>query len=170
MRAAAALPSALRNGMNGALQDRAEGTGFAVMTEWQYQIRINLCDEYAQVARSNPEDPRLEPLPGILARRQAKLTNQYAAFANYCAEAEKNGVEHYPLYKWTKATIDDPAKKAKYALSFTIYVNGEEVYAKDVADALEVELQPLVGRGMVTKLAKHDTNPANSPQPPAHLR
>ena len=156
---AAALPSGLRM-----------DTGFAAMTEWQYQIRINLADEHAEIARSNPEDPRLEPLPGILARREARLTNQYAAFANYCAEAEKHGVERYPLYKWTKATIDDPAKKAKYGLSFTLYVNGEEVYAKDIADGLEAELQPLVGKGMVTKLAKHDTNPANNPQPPAHLR
>jgi hypothetical protein len=138
--------------------------------QWQYQIRVNLSDEFAEIARANPDDSRLEPLVGVLARHNATLKNQYAAFADYCAEAEQNGVENYPLYKWTKATIDDPAKKAKYGLSFTLYVDGSEVYAKNAADALEAELQPLVGGGLITKLAKHDSNPANNPQPPAHLR
>ena len=63
-----------------------------------------------------------------------------------------------------------PAKKAKYQKSFTLYVDGDEVYAKDKADALEAELQPLVGGALVTRLAKHDTNPANNPQPPARYR
>ena len=76
----------------------------------------------------------------------------------------------YPLYHWTKATIENPAKKAKYQKSFTLYVDGDEVYAKDKADALEAELQPLVGGGLITRLAKHDTNPANNPQPPARYR
>lgn len=138
--------------------------------QWQYQIRVNLSDDLAEIARSNPADSRLEPLIAILSRHGATLKNQYAAFADYCAEAERHGVENYPLYKWTKATIDDPAKKAKYGLSFTLYVNGAEVYSKNVAEALEAELTPLVGGGVITKLAKHDTNPANNPQPPAHLR
>jgi hypothetical protein len=74
------------------------------------------------------------------------------------------------LYRWTKATIENPAKKAKYQKSFTLYVDGDEIYAKDKADALEAELQPLLGGGLITRLAKHDTNPANNPQPPARYR
>jgi hypothetical protein len=31
-------------------------------------------------------------------------------------------------------------------------------------------LKPLVGGALVTRLAKHDTNPANNPQPPARFR
>ena len=69
-----------------------------------------------------------------------------------------------------KATIDDPVKKAKYQKLFTCYVEGAEVYAKDKAEALEADLRPLVGAGLVVKVDKHDTNPANNPQPPAHLR
>ena len=100
----------------------------------------------------------------------ATLKCQFDAFAGYVAEAERHGIEHYPLYHWTKATIENPAKKAKYLKSFTLYVDGNEVYAKDKADALEADLQPLVGGKLVTRLAKHDTNPANNPQPPARYR
>jgi hypothetical protein len=137
---------------------------------WQYQVRIDLADEPAAVAQRNPADPALAPLPEILERHRATMKSQYDAFAGYVAEAERHGIEKYPLYRWTKATIENPAKKAKYVKSFTIYVDGDEVYAKAKADALEAELQPLVGGGLVTRLAKHDTNPANNPQPPARYR
>ncbi|MEM7021690.1 MAG: hypothetical protein AAF637_03765, partial [Pseudomonadota bacterium] len=110
------------------------------------------------------------PLAGILRRHQAALKCQYDAFAGYVAEAEREGVERYPLYAWTKATIEKPAKKARYVKSFTLYVGGDEVYDKVLADALEADLEPLVGAGLVTRLAKHDTNPANNPQPPKRYR
>jgi hypothetical protein len=138
--------------------------------EWQYQVRIDLAEEPAAVARRNPADPALAPLPEILVRHHANMRSQYDAFAGYVAEAERNGIGKYPLYHWTKATIENPAKKAKYQKSFTLYVDGDEVYAKDKADALEADLQPLVGGALVTRLAKHDTNPANNPQPPARYR
>jgi hypothetical protein len=138
--------------------------------EWQYQVRIDLAEEMAAVARRNPADPALAPLPDILRRHNATLKSQYDAFAGYAAEAEREGIEKYPLYHWTKATIENPAKKAKYVKSFTLYVDGDEVYARAKADALEAELQPLLGRGLITRLAKHDTNPANNPQPPARYR
>ena len=138
--------------------------------QWKYQLRIDLADEVAPVARRDPGDPALGPLPGILRRHNATLKSQYDAFAGYVAEAEREGVEKYPLYAWTKATIEQPAKQAKYQKSFTLYVDGEEVYARDKADALEAELRPLAGGGLVTRLAKHDTNPANNPQMPARYR
>jgi hypothetical protein len=138
--------------------------------QWQYQVRIDLADEVAEVARCDPDDPTLEPLPDILRKHHASLKCQFDAFAGYVAEAERHGVERYPLYKWTKATIENPAKKAKYQKSFTLYVEGDEVYAKEKADALESDLRPWVGGGLITRLAKHDTNPANNPQPPARYR
>jgi hypothetical protein len=138
--------------------------------QWQYQVRIDLTDELAEIARRDPANPALDPLPAILARHKASMRSQFDAFAGYVAEAERHGLEDYPLYHWTKATIDNPAKKAKYQKSFTLYVDGDEVYAKDKADALEADLQPLVGSGLVTRLAKHDTDPANNPQPPARYR
>lgn len=138
--------------------------------QWQYQIRIYLADEYAEMGRHNPGNPALKSLTGILAKHKASMKCQFDAFADYCAEAEKHGPENYPLYKWTKATIENPEKKAKYTKSFTLYVDGREIYEKELADALEADLQPLVGGALITRLSKHDTNPANNPQPPAHLR
>ena len=110
------------------------------------------------------------PCAVVLAAHDARLVCQYDAFAGYCAEAEARGVEHYPLYAWTKAVIDDPAKKAKYLKSFSIHVGGAEVYARESADALEAALTPLVGAGVVKRLAKHDTDPANNPQMPEEYR
>jgi len=138
--------------------------------DWQYQLRIDLEDEAARLARRDPEGPALAPLPEILRRHRATLKCQYDAFADYVAEAKRHGADKYPLYAWTKATIEQPEKQAKYQKSFTLYVDGDEVYAKDKADALEADLLPLVGGGLVTRLAKHDTNPANNPQMPARYR
>jgi hypothetical protein len=138
--------------------------------QWQYQVRIDLAEHLAEVARRDPADAVLAPLPEILRRHDATLKCQFDAFAGYVAEAEKHGLEHYPLYHWTKATIENSAKKAKYLKSFTLYIGGNEVYPKDKADALEADLEPLAGGKLVTRLAKHDTNPANNPQPPARYR
>ncbi len=138
--------------------------------QWQYQIRINLSDEAAKVARSDPGNPVLKPLTDILAKHGAVMKSQFDAFADYVAQAEKFGPGDYPLYKWTKATIENPEKKEKYLKSFTLYAGGNEVYAQEIADALELDLQPLIGGELITRLSKHDTNPANNPQPPAQYR
>ena len=137
---------------------------------WNYQLRIFFDDAVAATARRDPADPALKPLADVLRRHDAVLKCQYDAFADYVAEAERNGTEDYPLYAWTKATIEDPAKKAKYLKAFTLYVGGDEVYAKDKADALEADLAPLVGGDLILRLTRHDTNPANNPQPPERYR
>ncbi len=136
----------------------------------QYQIRIYLNDAFADIARRSPGDPSLKPLADILHRDRTTMKSVFDAFSDYVAEAEKHGADKFPLYKWTKATIEDPAKKAKHTKIFTLYVNGDEVYAKDLADALEADLQPLVGGAIVSRLTKHDTNPANNPQMPERFR
>ena len=138
--------------------------------QWQYQLRVDLAGDAAAAARSGADHAGLGPLRRILATHDAALVCQYDAFAGYCAEAEMRGIEHYPLYAWTKAVIADPAKKAKYLRSFSIHVGGAEIYAQDAADALEAALRPLAGAGVVTRLAKHDTNPVNNPQMPEKYR
>ena len=138
--------------------------------EWQYQLRIYMAEALAGIARRDPDDPAIKPLAEILNRHSAALQCQYDAFAEYVAEAERYGTENYPLYEWTRNTIDDPAKKAKYTRSFSLCVDGDEVYAKDKADRLEAGLQPLIGSGLVERMTKHDTNPANNPQPPERYR
>ena len=138
--------------------------------EWQYQLRLDLVEDAAEGARAGAAHPGLGPLRAILAAHDATLVCQYEAFAGYCAEAARHGVERYPLYAWTRAVIADPVRTAKYVKSFSIHVGGAEVYARDKADALEAALKPLVGGGVVTRLAKHDTDPANNPQMPEKYR
>ncbi len=137
---------------------------------WQYQLRIRLADDLAETARRDPAAPELAPLPQILARHNAALACQFDAFARYVAEAERRGTAENPLYAWTRATIEDPAKKAKYLRSFTVHVDGAEVYSREKADALEADLRPLVGGPLVAALSRHDTNPANNPQVPKRYR
>jgi len=134
--------------------------------EWKFQLRVTLEPEMAEIARRAPDDSALGPLPAILKRHGAALNCQHDAFAGYVAEAEANNVDDYPLYAWTKATIENPIKEAKYIKSFTLYAGGEEVYAKAIADALRADIEPLVGGPVIVTLNVHDTNPANNPQPP----
>ena len=139
-------------------------------TQWLYQLRLTLDPTVAPMARSGAQFAMLEPLRALLTQHNATLVCQYDAFAGYVAEAEARGTGGYPLYAWTRAVIEDAAKREKYVLSFTIHVAEAEVYPAAAADALEAALQPLVGDGVITKLARHDTNPANSPQMPARYR
>jgi hypothetical protein len=132
----------------------------------QYQLRLNLNDPFAEVARNHPEDPAIGSLTQVLQRHDAALKCQHDAFADYVREAEAKGVDKYPLYAWTKQTVDDPVKQAKYTKSFTLYVSGDEVYDKGKADALEADLQALVGGPIVAKMFRYDTDPAHNPQPP----
>ena len=137
---------------------------------WQYQIRVYLNDDLADVARSDRSNPALRPLTDILNRHHATLVSQLDAFENYVVEAEKEGCENFPLYKWTKATVEDPAKRAKHIKTFALRVSGNEVYPEEVADALEADLRPLVGGELVTGMSRHDTNPANNLQVPPKYR
>lgn len=134
---------------------------------WRYQIRIYLSDEAAELARRDPGNPALKSVTEVLAKHHATMKCQFDAFADYVAEAERQGTDGYPLYAWTKATIEDPVKRAKHIKSFALYVKGDEVYAKDIADALEADLAPLAGGTLIARMSKHDTNPANNPQPPS---
>ena len=134
----------------------------------QFQLRITASPELAPSLRADPTGETYPALRAILQAHHATLKCQFDAFADYVSEAERMGTEHYPLYQWTRQTIENPEKKAKYQQSFTLYVNGDEVYDKDVADALEVELSKLTDPNGIVRVSRYDTNPANNPQPPAH--
>jgi hypothetical protein len=139
----------------------------SMTSQWQYQVRFDLKDTgKAESIRREQLDPALAPLLKVLAEHRAVPKCQFDAFAEYVAAAEEQGVENYPLYQWTKATIENPAKKEKYLKSFTLYVDGQEVYTKEIADALEADLQSLAKSGLIARISKYDTNPANNPQPP----
>jgi hypothetical protein len=134
--------------------------------ELKYQLRLTLSDPFAKVARNHPDHPSIALLTQVLHRHDAALKCQYDAFADYVREAEANGVEKYPLYAWTKKTVDDPVKETKYTKSFTLNVGGDEVYERSKADALEAELKPLVGGPIVAQMFRYDTDPVHNPHPP----
>ncbi|HZZ62972.1 MAG TPA: hypothetical protein VFE63_17710 [Roseiarcus sp.] len=133
----------------------------------QYQVRFDLAEAArAEALRRGQTEPALVPLVAALARHHAVAKCQYDAFAEYVAAAEQHGVDQFPLYAWTKATIENPVKKEKYLKSFSLHVEGQEIYDKAAADALEAELKPLAEAGVVSRLKKYDTDPAHNPQPP----
>ena len=138
--------------------------------QWQHQVRLYLAEELAELARRDPGARALGPLPHVLAKHHATLNCQFDAFVDYVVQAEASGIDGYPLYAWTKATIEDPVKKAKHIKSFAVHVKGREVYPKEEADALEADLRPLVDGTRITRVSRHDTNPAHNPQPPERFR
>ena len=92
--------------------------------EWRHQLRVYLPDEPADVARTDPESQALRPLMDILKEHRATLVSQLDAFQDYVAEAEREGPENFPLYGWTKATLEDPAKHLKHKKAFALRVSG----------------------------------------------
>ena len=70
-----------------------------------YQLRIHFSEEFSQLVRNNKDHKIIRELNIIFKDYQVEMRSQYDAFCDYLHEAEKNGVEDYPLYKWTKATI-----------------------------------------------------------------
>jgi hypothetical protein len=138
-----------------------------MVPQWRYQVRFDVNDSaLAESIRRKVQEPALAHLFDVLARHHATPKSQFDAFSEYVTVAEERGVEGYPLYHWTKATIEDPEKKKKYLKSFTLYVDNSEVYTKEIADSLESDLQPLATSGLIARISKYDTNPANNPQPP----
>jgi hypothetical protein len=133
----------------------------------QFQLRITVSPELANALRADATCSSHTALRDVLRRHDATLKCQFDAFADYVSEAERLGKENYPLYEWTRQTIENPEKKAKYLQSFTVYVNGDEIYGKDVADVMENELLKLVDEEGIKRVSRFDTNPANNPQPPA---
>jgi hypothetical protein len=137
--------------------------------DWRYQIRVYLTDDQAALVRASPGKVPIPALADVLVRHHAVLKSQFDAFAEYCAEAEANGVSEYPLYRWTKATLEDPVKQAKHKAAFAVRVQDHEVYPASVADPLEADLLPLVQAGVISLVSRQDTNPANNmPVPEAY--
>ena len=136
----------------------------------QHQLRVYLDEAQATQFRLDPHSASLAPLPAILDRHDATIVCQLDAFEAYIAETEAKGAFEDPLYRWTKATLQDPANRAKHAEAFAIRVGGHEVYAIASADALEGDLKPLVGGAVVKRMSRHDTSPATNIPIPAEYR
>ena len=106
-------------------------------------LQSPLLADFATMVRREPSNLALKSLNEVLTKFNATLMCQFDAFADYVIEAEEKGIERYPVYHWARATIEDPTKKANHRQRYTVYVSGEEVYSKEVADALEADLTSL---------------------------
>ena len=109
----------------------------------------------------------IKKLITVLNKHNAELLSQFDGFMGYVLEAEKNGIDNYPLYQWTKDSLARKDKIEKYHNSYTVYINSEEVYSENLANNIENDLLDLVDKETVLRISKHDTNPENNPQPPS---
>ena len=135
------------------------------MSELLYQVRIDVIEEIASEVRKKNYKKLNEKIISILDEVKADLVCQYDAFKNFVLECEKENEVNNALYKWTKDTIENKVKKQKYLKSFTIYVEGEQLYDKKIADFLECEIKKLNEKKII-KINKYNSDPKNNPQPP----
>ena len=135
------------------------------MSEILYQIRLDISEDISEEVRNKNYDKLNTSIKSILLKVSADLICQFDAFNSFVLECEKENNTNNALYKWTKDTIDNDIKKKKYLKSFTIYVNGEQLYKKKIADYLENEITKLNERNIL-KINKYNSDPKNNPQPP----
>jgi hypothetical protein len=135
--------------------------------DWLYQVRVYFSLNFVNLYNCNKSSDLKTKLLQILQKNNADLLSQYDGFMGYVLEAEKNGIDNYPLYQWTKDSLEKSGKTEKYRTSYTIYVNNEEVYSKEEADNLEKNLKLIIDKVSILRISKHDTNPAKNPQPPS---
>ena len=132
------------------------------------QLRIKTDQTLSEDLRGASESETARQVLSALDRFDARLACVFDEFCGYCAEAEKNGIENYPLYHWTKSVIDDPKKQQKHQRSFTIYMGAAAVYpvasAQDLMAALEA-----VASGKNIHVQLVDTDPSKNPQPPGEF-
>ena len=100
------------------------------MIELLYQVRLDVTEDIAQEVRNKNNYKLNKYIDAILLKVDAELICQLDAFNNFVIECEKENNTNNALYKWTKDTIENSFKKKKYLKSFTVYVNGEQLYEK----------------------------------------
>ena len=138
------------------------------MTEkWLFQVRLYFSSDFTKTFNSDKNSEKKEKLITVLNKHNAELLSQFDGFMGYVLEAEKNGIDNYPLYQWTKDSLTRKDKIEKYHNSYTVYINSEEVYSENLANNIENDLLELVDKETVLRISKHDTNPKNNPQPPS---
>ena len=116
--------------------------------------------------RKNKPSGLARQIKSLARKHGTTIVCTYDAFVDYCREAESNSVEDYPLYAWTKQTIENPEKKQKHLKSFAFYRNDNQVYERALAETIYYELLPLADNGTIDEVKLIDSNPANNPQPP----
>ena len=136
------------------------------MSDWLYQIRIKVSEKLSEDLRSVNDLGLSKEINKIASENNSRLVCTFDAFAEYCEEAEREGIEQYELYHWTKSTIDNPEKKSKHLKSFAFYEGDNQIYSKELARSIERRLKDLDSGNDIIEINMIDSNPANNPQPP----
>ena len=134
-----------------------------------YQIRIKVSEKLSKDLRSGNESGLSKEINKIAFDNNSRLVCTFDAFAEYCEEAEREGIENYELYHWTKSTIDNPKKKEKHLKSFAFYEGDNQVYSKELAYSIQQRLKILDYGNDIVEINIIDSNPANNPQPPKRV-
>ena len=135
------------------------------MTDWLYQIRIVVTSALSTDLRSMGTSTTAQEVTEIAKKYDMRAVCTYDAFKAYCEEAEENGIEGYSLYNWTKAALDNPDKREKHQKSIAFYRDNDQIYSKDLAEALYEDLLVLNSPDIL-EVKLIDSNPKNNPQPP----
>jgi len=134
--------------------------------EWLYQVRITLNQSFADDLRSDSNLDLSKEINKIARNHETRPVCTLDGFLDYVKVAEKNDIEEYPLYHWTKSVVDDPQKKIKHSKSFAFYFGDEQIYEKQRAQSLYNDLLELNDENKIEEIKIIDSNPRNNPQPP----
>ena len=124
-----------------------------------YQIRLNVSDNFTES----------DVLNELLENHNASLMCQYDSFVFFVRECENKKETDNSLYKWTKDTIEDEIKEAKYKKIHSVYVDKQQVYKENIADKIIEEITSLK-LSTIESIDKFDTQPKNNPKPPKQFR
>ena len=124
-----------------------------------YQIRLNVSDDFTDN----------DVLNKLLENHNSSLMCQYDAFVFFVRECENKKEIDNSLYKWTKNTIEDEVKKAKYRKIYSVYVDKQQVYKETIADEIIKDITSL-NLSNIESIDKFDTQPKNNPKPPKQFR
>jgi hypothetical protein len=141
-----------------------------MVTDWLYQVRIKVNANLSNALRKKELIGISKEIFRIARIHGTNPVCTYDAFCNYCSEAEREGVDKYSLYDWTKSIIEDPDKKQKHIKSFAFYKGDAQVYEKNIAISLQNDLSSLYQAGSIEDLTLIDSNPRNNPQPPEKIK
>ena len=139
------------------------------MDNWLYQVRIKVSKSLSNALRKGKLTGTSEKIYQIAKHHGTSPICTYDAFCDYCAEAEQEGIDNYPLYDWTKKVIDDESKKQKHTKSFAFYLGDAQVYEKSIAEPLYKDLTKLYEADLIEDITLIDSNPNNNPQPPEKI-
>jgi len=134
--------------------------------EWLYQVRIKLSQDLADDLRSESSLDISKKINNIARKHQTRPVCTLDGFLDYVKEAERNNIEDYPLYHWTKSVVQDPDKQIKHSKSFAFYFGDEQIYKKELAVSLYNDLVEFNDKNKIEEIKLIDSNPRNNPQPP----